>query len=542
MGVTPTAPIGKRLFVLALVVAIGAALFLHFWRIGTAPRGFTVDECSIAYNAYCISRTGADEYGTSWPMFFRGLDVYYDPVDVYSVVPPIRAFGLEKWAARLPCAVFCLLTCVAFSILLGHWRFGAPLALAGGFLMSVIPWIFPLSRSCTYADRIAPLLGLIAGLGLAGSALRRRSNWEAILAGIAWAFTFYTSQSVLPVLGLLAAGCIVVLWRPLVQQWQLVLVMAFSTLILLLPLIMNTLWSTEGLMARFHQVSIGNAAASPADMLIGVSIRYIDYFRPRFLFISGDQERRHHTGHGGELYWCLAPLILIGLYVAIRYWRQRTLYRIVLVGVLVAPVSAALTVDRMHSARSVYALVFWLVLAVLGAQWLWQRRGPWRKLLLILVCAGVLQIALYMQDYFGAYQTRDPQVFQTELTDALEYCFAHLDTNQVLYISASTYTPYGEDINRELKPQLYVHVLFFGKIDPRIYQRTGLPADTVRLYDGHAPRPGLLLGSNNYYSRRPEGVFATPDIMPIPPNARLVKTIPFSGDYSFAKYQIFAIP
>ena len=74
---------------------IGIGAFLHFWRIETAPRGFSLDECSIAYNAYCISRTGADEYGTSWPMFFRGLDVYYDPVDVYSVVPPIRAFGLE---------------------------------------------------------------------------------------------------------------------------------------------------------------------------------------------------------------------------------------------------------------------------------------------------------------------------------------------------------------------------------------------------------------------------------------------------------------
>ena len=542
MGVTPTASTRKRLFVIALVGTIGIGAFLHFWRIETAPRGFSLDECSIAYNAYCISRTGADEYGTSWPMFFRGLDVYYDPVDVYSVVPPIRAFGLEKWAARLPCAVFCLLTCVAFSILLRHWRFEAPLALAGGFLMSVIPWIFPLSRSCTYADRIAPLLGLIAGLCLAGSALRRRSNWEAILAGIAWAFTFYTSQSVLPVLALLAAGCIVVLWRPLVQQWRLVLVMAFSTLILLLPLIMNTLWSTEGLMSRFHQVSIGNAAASPADILIGVSIRYFDYFRPRFLFISGDQERRHHTGHGGELYWCLAPLILIGLYVAIRHWRQHASHRIILVGILVAPVSAALTVDRMHSARCVYAVIFWLLLAVLGAQWFWQRRGPWRKLLLFIVCAMTLEIAVYMRDYFGAYQTRDPQVFQTELTDALEYCFAHLDTNQVLYISGSTYTPYGDSVDATLKPQLYAHVLFFGKIDPFTYQRTGLPTDIVRRYDSHAPQPGLLLKSNQYYINRPAGLYAESDPMPIPPSATLIKTVPFSGLYSFAEYQVFAIP
>lgn len=277
---------------------------------------------------------------------------------------------------------------------------------------------------------------------------------------------------------------------------------------------------------------------------MSVTSHYRDYFSPQFLFISGDQEVRHHTGHGGELYWCLAPLILTGLYVAIRYWRQRAFHRIILTGVLVSPVSAALTVDRMHSTRCVYAVIFWLLLAVLGAQWLWQRRGPWRKLLLFIVCAGALEMAVYMRDYFGAYQTRDPQVFQTELTDAFEYCFAHLDAHQVLYISGSTYTPYGELINKELKPQLYVYPLFFGKIDPRIYQRTGLPADTVRLYDGHPLKPGLLLRSSNYYFRSPDGagLVARPNVMPIPPNARLIKSIPFSGQYSFAEYQVFAIP
>ena len=150
-----------------------------------------------------------------------------------------------------------------------------------------------------------------------------------------------------------------------------------------------------------------------------------------------------------------------------------------------------------------------------------------------------------MYDYFGAYQTRDPQALQTELTDALEYCFAHLDTNQVLYISASTYNPYGAGINTELKPNLYAHVLFFGKIDPRIYQRTGFPTYNVRLYDGHVREPGLLLRGNNYYFRLPNGgagFLQVPDKMPMPPDAKLVKTIQFSGQYSFAQYQVFAFP
>ena len=321
--------------------------------------------------------------------------------------------------------------------------------------------------------------------------------------------------------------------------------MALSALIVLLPLIISVLRSPEGLTARFHQVSITNGATSLRDTMGSAASRYLDYFSPRFLFISGDPELRHHTGHGGELYWCLAPLILIGLCVAVRCWRQQVSYRIILVGVLVSPVSAAFTVDREHSTRCVYAVIFWLLLAMLGAQWLWQRRGPWRKLLFLTACAGTLEIGLYLRDYFGAYQTRDPQVFQTELTDAFEYCFAHLDTNQVLYISASTFNPYGAIVKADLKPQLYAYVLFFGKIDPRIYQRTGFPTDTVRLYDGHAPRPGLLLGCDHYYIRRPDRpneFLVASDRLPMPPAARLIKSIPFSGRYSFAKYQVFAIP
>ena len=540
----PKTLISERLFVFALVVTIGTAAFLHFWRIETAPRGFTVDECSIAYNAYCISQTGADEYGTSWPLFFRSWDVYCDPADVYSAVLPIQLFGLEKWAARLPTILYCLLACAAFSMLLRHWRFEASFALAGGFLLSVIPWVFPLSRGGSFAGHIAALLGLIAGLLLTSSALRRRSNGRAMLAGTIWALTFYTHQSFQPVFVLLAIGCVIGLWRPLVQRWRVIAVMMVSAIIVLLPLMAYVLRHPEGLTARFHQVSVTSGATSWRETMVSVTSHYRDYFSPQFLFISGDQEVRHHTGHGGELYWCLAPLILTGLYVAIRYWRQRAFHRIILTGVLVSPVSAALTVDRMHSTRCVYAVIFWLLLAVLGAQWLWQRRGPWRKLLLFIVCAGALEMAVYMRDYFGAYQTRDPQVFQTELTDAFEYCFAHLDAHQVLYISGSTYTPYGELINKELKPQLYVYPLFFGKIDPRIYQRTGLPADTVRLYDGHPLKPGLLLRSSNYYFRSPDGagLVARPDVMPIPPNARLIKSIPFSGQYSFAEYQVFAIP
>jgi hypothetical protein len=534
--------IGKKLSVPTLVIVVGTALFLHLWRLGSVPRGFSGDECSIAYNAYSIALTGADEYGTRHPIFFRGLDVYYDPIDVYSVVLPVRVFGLQKWVARVPSAFFHLLACTALFILLRQWGFDTCLASAGGFTLSMVPWVFPLSRGCAYAGHTAALFGMSMGLFLTDSALRERSNLHAIAAGLTWGLTFYAHQSVQPVLICFAVGCAVVLWRQLLQRWRIVLVMMICALIVLMPLIIAALQLPEGLTARFHQVQVANGASSLRDMTEGVVSRYVDYFNLRFLFVSGDQEPRHHTGRGGELYWCLAPLILIKLCVAVRQCQCPAWNRVVLVGLLVSPISAALTVDRMHSTRSVYGVIFWLLLAMLGAQWLWQRGPPCRKLLVIIACAGTFEVFLYMHDYFGAYQTRAPDAFQTELTDALEYCFAHLKTNQVLYISRSTYTPYGSLVEADLKPLLYAHVLFFGKIDPSTYQRTGFPTKTVRKYDGNAPQPGLLLRCNYYFIHTKNGLVSGRDGTPIPPTAELIRSIPFSGHSSFVQYQVFAVP
>jgi len=412
-------------------------------------------------------------------------------------------------------------------------------------MLLVIPWTFPLSRSGAYTGHFAALLGLVMGMTLTSAALRRQSNLLAVLAGISWASTCYTHQSFLPVLAVLAMGCVVVLWRNVLLHRQKFLVILVSALVVIFPLIINVLRFPEGLTARFHQVSGLHENSSPKETIHTVASRYLDYFGPRFLFISGDHEPRHHTGHGGELYGCLAPLIIVGLYVAIRHCRQRAFYRVVLVGILASPVSAALTTDRLHSTRSVYAVIFWLLLAMLGIQWLWLRRGSWRVVLLLVACAGGFEIAGYLHDYFGAYQTRDPQAFQTELTEALEYCFTHLEANQVLYLSASTFNPYGATVDSQLKPRFYASVLFFGNIDPRLYQQRGLPTDTVRLYDGHPSTPGLLLRSNNYYFIEPGDLLrVVPDPVPIPSNARPLACIPFSGVFSFAnaQYQVFAIP
>ena len=112
-----SAKTGRTVFWCLATLLMAITCVLHFWKIGPVPSGMYGDECSIAYNAYCIEQTGADEYGTRYPIFFRGFDNYHDPVMVYCLVPLVRNVRTERmrWPG-LPSAVFHILASVMFAL------------------------------------------------------------------------------------------------------------------------------------------------------------------------------------------------------------------------------------------------------------------------------------------------------------------------------------------------------------------------------------------------------------------------------------------
>jgi 4-amino-4-deoxy-L-arabinose transferase-like glycosyltransferase len=524
---------------------------LHFWRIGSVPPGFTGDECSIAYNAYCIVRTGADESGNKFPLYFRSVS-YQDPVMIYCSVPLVALFGLHEWVARLPSAVFYILASVAFGFLVQeHWR-NKWLSLFGGLLFSLIPWGFPISRTVG-PGQTALLFGLTAGWLFSLRAVRKRSFHCAVAAGAAFALAMYAYNAGRLMCPLLLVCFGVAFGRLLRSRWKVTAVFLTAYLTSLLPMIVHVVRAPGVFTNRFEEVSLFGNHPSWTGALFEIVTRYLDYFNPRFLFLTGDFQVRHHTGFGGELFWFTMPLILVGLYCLVRSFRTQPYYRFLALALLVYPAAASLTVDRMHSMRCVNGLIPWLLLAMLGARWLWDKRGTWRKLLLLMLCAGSVELALYLRNYFGpGYQSSCRSVFQSELADALKYCFHHLDDDQVLYISDSTFSPYGSIVNAELKPFLYAYVLFYGKIDPRKYQQTGFPMDTVRLYDNNTPKPGLLLHCNFRLSSTTEqqrarfagdefvvDLFARND-EPLPAGSVLLTRIPFPDPD--VQFEIFKIP
>src|SRR5689334_2018177 len=91
----------RQRWLIAFVLVGVVGLVLYTRNLTTNPRGFFIDESSIAYNAYTIAQTGHDEFGISWPLYFRAFGEYKNPVHVYLLAGIYRVTGPSILSARL---------------------------------------------------------------------------------------------------------------------------------------------------------------------------------------------------------------------------------------------------------------------------------------------------------------------------------------------------------------------------------------------------------------------------------------------------------
>ena len=91
----------RNLFIIAFSIIIVGGIFVYGRHVTTNPRGFFIDESSIAYNAYLVSRTGRDEHGQAWPLYFRAFGEYKNPIYIYLLASIFRLTGPSILAARL---------------------------------------------------------------------------------------------------------------------------------------------------------------------------------------------------------------------------------------------------------------------------------------------------------------------------------------------------------------------------------------------------------------------------------------------------------
>ncbi len=91
---------------------------------------------------------------------------------------------------------------------------------------------------------------------------------------------------------------------------------------------------------------------------------YISHLSPTFLFISGDPNPRHGPRNMGLLHLVEVPLLLLGIFCLVKYWRAP--FSFIILWIALAPLPAALALPVPHALRSLNMTFGLLALCGLG--------------------------------------------------------------------------------------------------------------------------------------------------------------------------------
>jgi 4-amino-4-deoxy-L-arabinose transferase-like glycosyltransferase len=450
-----------------LVAILLLAAGLRIPWLTTAPPGLNQDEAVNAWNAWCLIKTGHDQAGDAWPVFYyRALGGNSTTLYLWATLPFEALGGMSIFTTRLPSAVLGILT-----ILLFYWvvarLFSRATGLVAAALLTLSPWHIELSR-WGHEAIMGPLVNCVslAGLIWAGFPLHPGPSkpipWRAIVAGVAIGVSCYGYGSIRLFLPLFVAAVVVLCaggWWQLIRtrRGQLAVAGLVTGVVATFgPLVYQHVAHPEGVgkHAQYPGFAVWDASDPPGVRIAKVIDRYFRHFGPDFLFINGDRTEIHSPTATGMLSWYAAPLMLAGIVPVLRGLRRSYAARIALGWLLLYPVGDILYRGgpyhdaaghirlSMHALRSAVGLLAPVVLAAVGAaaagSFVWRRN---RKVSLVTAVifglAIVILDARFLHNYFAEHPRRPAiqRAFHVDLLKALAWLKPRLDGADAVFIT-----------------------------------------------------------------------------------------------------------
>jgi 4-amino-4-deoxy-L-arabinose transferase-like glycosyltransferase len=427
---------------LALVILGGVALYT--FRVTRNPAGFFIDESSVAYNAYTISQSGQDEFGNSWPLFFRAFGDYKNPVFIYLLAALFKITGPSILTARLVGAIAGVVTALLLGLLAARVsdRRDVGLLVAASALLT--PWLFELSR-VAFEVALYPLAVTLFLLCVQRAATKPKWSWLDVgcltSTLVLLTYTYSIGRLFAP---LLALGLVLFATR---QRWSGILRTWVIYVLTLAPMILFQRRHAEALTGRFNLISYIKPESSVTEIGWEFIKHYVASLNPVKLLVSGDPniyQVAHVPGTPAMLAATLL-LVLIGAGLLLLHQRGNAWWRFIFYGLAVSIVPASLTADYFHMLRLAALPVFLLILAVPAFAWLrdfGDRRRDARALLMLLVLLTLLQGAFFQWQYHnGRFSPWRRHLFDADYPQKI-FDSAVANGARPIYLADAMTTPY----------------------------------------------------------------------------------------------------
>lgn len=388
----------SRSAVLFGCAALLAVLAFQLWVSAGNPPGFHHDEAAFALNGYTIAHHLRDQDGALLPVVFPSFKDYKGAFFSYVLAPVIAVLGPSNAAVRGTATAFGIAAIVLLG-LFAYRRAGWGVAVAAACLAGLTPWIFQLGR-VGYDTSTFPFATALVILAVdVWLRSRRRLLARSVLVGAALALMTY-DYAAGRLLGPLLAVALLVLVRRSTLRGLLYVWMSYA--VLLIPFAAYRLRHPGGLTARYHAATFVTAGMSAPHIVGQFVVNYLQDVNPFYWVYAGDQKPYVDVAQTPELLGALVALAVVGT-AEILLRRRDRFWVYVLIAYFLAPVPAALTVDR-HDALRLSALpVLLAALAIPGLEAIGRLRPVF-----MYVAAAALAVAALGQwaNFVDVYSTQ----------------------------------------------------------------------------------------------------------------------------------------
>ncbi len=360
----------RRAFVAAGLVVLFA---LYTNGITRNPPGFYMDESATAYNAYLISRTGADESGRHFPLlihWYSGPSTsYVNPVTIYLLAIVFRFLPPSILVARAFAAFWMFSACLLIGLLAKRISGRTSIGVIVGGTALLTPWFFEESR-LVWDAHFVPMAVMLFLLSAYHAQKKDEWSWREIatLAGslAVLTYSYFAGRVLAPffALGLLFFATTRDRLFGILKVWT-----AYA--LTLIPILIFS-WMHPGAVANRFELATYIRPGVPWKESANEFIRrYLEDQSVIGLLQTGHPLARHHVVEvGGVFFFSTFILSMLGLLFVVRRQLREPWWRFTLYGLAVSILPGAITYEPFHALRLLALPVFLSLLTVPALEWL----------------------------------------------------------------------------------------------------------------------------------------------------------------------------